>query len=78
MSTAMPVCSISRQHIDQRHLDLGEQSVAAGALDLVVERLRQVEHGPGVQHGGLARPSPSSSNSMPWSPSPSCWSSRWR
>ena len=39
--------------VHQRQLDLGQQPGAAVLLDLLVERLGQVEHRAGVQHRGL-------------------------
>ena len=41
------------QQVDQRQLDLGQQGGAAALLELLVERLGQVEDGPGVQHRRL-------------------------
>ena len=42
------------EHVDQRQLDAGQQTRAATVSELVVERRREVEHGAGVQHRGLA------------------------
>ena len=42
------------QQVDQRQLDVGQQPGAAAVLELLVQRGREVEHRPGVQHLGLA------------------------
>ena len=42
-----------REQVDQRQLDLGEQAAAAPLLDLVVERVGEVDDRPRVQHRGV-------------------------
>ena len=43
------------QVVDQRQLHVGQESGAAVLLDLLVERLGEIEHRARVQHGGLGR-----------------------
>ena len=50
MSTATPIRSIAGQQVHQRQLDAGQQPGAAALLQLVVERLGEVEDRPGLQH----------------------------
>ena len=42
-----------REQVDQRQLDLGQQPAAAALLDLVVERVGEVDDSAGVEHRGV-------------------------
>ena len=82
VSTAMPVCSMRGEQVDERELDLGQQAGAPGLLDLAVEGVGQVEHGARVEHrrvgdAAAAVSSSKSSSSWPSSAEP-CFSSRLR
>ena len=43
----------ARQHVDERQLDLAQQPGAAPPLEVGLERLGQVEHRVGADHGRL-------------------------